>query len=79
MLLDHLMQDPDDREARRQLTAMVAERQAVPHRTGLSLLGLVAVVCAMLSMVCLLSDMDVTAALLAVAGIYTVWIMRRRR
>jgi hypothetical protein len=35
--------------------------------------------CAILSLVSLLGDMDVTAALLAAAGLYTVVLIRRRR
>jgi hypothetical protein len=78
MLLDHLTQDPDDQVARRQLTELVAEARRPPPRTGRGVLGGIGVACALLSLVCLLGGMDVTAALLAVAGIYTVWMIRRR-
>jgi hypothetical protein len=80
MLLDHLMENPDDREARRQLTDLVGDRAAAgPRGPGIGLLALVAVSCAILSLVSLLGDMDVTAALLAAAGLYTVVLIRRRR
>ena len=78
MLLDHLVENPDDQEARRQLTEMVADARRPPPRTGLGVLALVAAMCAILSVVSLLGGMDVTAALLAVAGLYAVWMIRRR-
>ena len=82
-LLDSALRDPDDAAARRALAGHVAEagRPAgrPPHAAGIGLLALVAAGCAVLALLALLAGMDVTAALLAVAGFYTVWMIRRRR
>ena len=79
MLLDHLMHDPDDQEARRQLVELVTQARHPPPQTGLGVLAGIGVLCAVLSLLSLLGGMDVTAVLLAVAGLATIWMMRRRR
>jgi hypothetical protein len=79
MLLDHLMQHPEDREARKQLTDLVAEARRPPPPTAVGVLAVIAALCAVLSLLSLLGGMDVTATLLAVAGLYTLWIIHRRR
>ena len=79
-LLDRVLLDPDDVAAKRALTAHVVKAgDTGTHAAGLGLLALVAAACAALALFALLAGMDVTAALLAVAGIYTVWMIRRRR
>jgi hypothetical protein len=79
-LLDRLMRDPADAEARQQLADSVVEAGGPPPYAGsVVFLAGVGVVCAIMALVALLSDLDVTAVLLAVAGLYTVVMIRRRR
>jgi hypothetical protein len=78
-LLDRLLRDPGDAEARQQLAALVVEGGGPrPYAGNVAFLGAVGVACAILALIALLSDRDVTAMLLAVAGLYTVVMIRRR-
>lgn len=78
-LLDRLLRDPDDAYAKSALTDLMAESHAPPRLAGgVGLLAVVAIGCAVLSLLALLGGMDVTAALLAVAGLYAVLMVRRR-
>jgi len=73
MLLEHLTEAPDDLEARRQLTALLAAPARDPaRRRGRALLMLVALVCGVLATISLLADMDVTAILLAATALYAL-------
>ncbi|MFG1605354.1 hypothetical protein [Actinoplanes sp. NPDC049265] len=79
-LLDRVLRDPGDAEARERLAEHVVaagRRPAYPGSVGF--LAAVGVVCAVVALVALLAGLDVTAALLAVAGIYIVIMIRRRR
>jgi hypothetical protein len=79
-LLDRLLRDPGDAEAKQQLAALVVKASGPPPYAGnLIFLGAVGVACAILALVALLGDLDVTAALLAAVGLYTVVMIRRRR
>lgn len=79
-LLDRLMRDPADAEARQQLADLVIEAGGPPPYAGsVVFLAVIGVVCAIMALVALLGDQDVTAVLLAAAGLYTVVMIRRRR
>ena len=51
----------------------------MPHAVGPAALTVVAALCAALALAALLAGMDVTAVLLAVAGLYTGGLIARRR
>jgi hypothetical protein len=79
-LLDALMLDPDDDAARRDLADLVrTPAGGVPHGLGVGALVVVAIACAVLATACLIGGLDVTAALLAVAGLHTGFLIGRRR
>ncbi len=80
-LLDALILDPQNTAVRQDLTDLMRHPAVeVPHAVGVGALLVVAVACAVLATACLIGGLDVTAALLAVAGLYTgVLIARRRR
>jgi hypothetical protein len=79
-LLDALIRDPDNAAVRRDLAELLAGAgDEMPHATGLGLLTVIAAACAVLGLLCLLSGRDVSAVLLAVAGLYTGLLIARRR
>ena len=78
-LLDALMLDPENAAVRRDLADLVRTPDRVPHGLGVGALVLVAAACAVLATACLIGVLDVTAALLAVAGLHTGFLIARRR
>jgi hypothetical protein len=79
-LLDRVLRDPDDADARQQLAGHVVGAGGRPAYPGsIGFLALIGVVCAIMAVFALLGGLDVTAALLAVAGLYVVVMIRRRR
>ena len=79
-LLDAAMLAPHDPAVRRDLAALVTGPQRrVPHATGVAVLVVVAVTCAVPATAALLAGLDVTAILLAAAGLHTGLLIARRR
>lgn len=79
-LIDALILDPQNTAVRRDLIELGrAPARGVPHGAGIGVLSVVAVTCAVLAMACLVGGMDVTALLLAVAGLHTGLLIARRR
>ncbi|MEV7630234.1 hypothetical protein [Actinoplanes sp. NPDC089786] len=74
-LLGLALGNPEDAEARQRLAAHVVN----PPVPVLGFLAAIGAACAILAVVALLAGLDVTAILLAVAGLYTVVMIRRRR
>jgi hypothetical protein len=58
---------------------MTRPAAAAPHAAGVTALLAVAAICAVLATAALLAGLDVTAILLAVAGLYTGLLIARRR
>jgi Flp pilus assembly protein TadB len=80
-LLDALILEPRNTAVRRDLNELMRRAPGdVPHGAGVGALVAVALACAVLATVSLIAGLDVTAVLLAVAGLYTgVLVARRRR
>ena len=79
-LLDALVLEPHNTDVRQDLAGLVQRPAAgVPHDVGVAALIAVALMCAVLATACLIGGLDVTALLLAVAGLYTGLLIARRR
>jgi hypothetical protein len=78
-LLDALLLEPENAAVRRDLADLVSGAgSAVPHGAGVGALVAIALACAVLATACLLGGLHVTAALLAVAGLHTGFLIARR-
>ncbi len=79
-LLDALILEPGNAAVRRDLVELSHRPAAeVPYAVGPAALTVVAALCAVLALAALLAGMDVTAVLLAVAGLHTGGLIARRR
>ena len=78
-LLDAAILEPQDAAVRRDLAALTAHPVGeVPHAAGLGALIVVAVACAVLAFAALIAGLDVSAILLAVAGLLAGRLIARR-